>query len=115
MRAMAAMPLPPQRHRSPWMRTSISSQWTPWSVRARSSTGSTSSMPRRVASEKTTPNPNVSVGRFRSKTTTSEDGSASFSSVAAKSPPGPPPTMAVRTRANITYLHTTDAIVLILP
>ena len=46
--------------------------------------------------ENTTPNPNVSSARLRSKTVTSADGSARRMSVAKNSPPGPPPATAIR-------------------
>src|SRR5438034_3764722 len=98
-RATAAIPLPPNRHCSPRSRTSIGSQCTPCSVSARRSTGSAASMPSRVASENTTPKPNVSPARLRSNTVTSRPGSPRLASSAASRPPGPPPRTAIRTWA----------------
>src|SRR6185312_13673535 len=49
-----------------------------------------------VWSEKTTPQPKVSSGRFRSYTSTRTDGSALRSRMAAYSPAGPPPRHTIR-------------------
>src|SRR4030081_2849055 len=49
-----------------------------------------------VWSEKTTPQPKVSSGRFRSYTSTRSDGSALRSRIAAYSPAGPPPRHTIR-------------------
>src|SRR5918996_271139 len=56
------------------------------------------SMPPRVSSEKTTPKPNVSSAALRSHTVISRRGSKRFASAAKYSPPGPPPTTAMRMR-----------------
>ena len=78
----------------PCTRTSMSSQCRPCFSSASLRTGSAASMASSVASEKTTPKPNVSSGRLRSKTTTSASGRLRFSRVAKNSPPGPPPMQA---------------------
>ena len=57
-------------------------------------------MPAIVASENTTPNPNVSSGRFRSITRIWCRGSAFFISAAKYRPPGPPPTQTMRITAS---------------
>src|SRR4051794_10171961 len=57
------------------------------------------SMPVSVSSEKTTPKPNVSSAALRSHTSTSCRGSSCFASAAKYSPPGPPPTTAIRISA----------------
>ena len=93
---MAAIPLPPHRMRSPLSRTSISSQCRPCVASASRSTGSASWIPASVRSENTTPKPNVSSALFRSNTVTSTEGSARRINVANVSPPGPPPTTAIR-------------------
>ena len=53
-------------------------------------------MPPSVSSEKTTPKPNVSSGGLRSQTVISRVGSSCLASAAKYSPPGPPPTTAIR-------------------
>src|SRR6185312_8842950 len=55
------------------------------------------SMPPRVSSEKTTPNPKVSSGALRSHTVIWWAGSSCFISAARYRPPGPPPMIAIFT------------------
>src|SRR5260221_6077187 len=53
-------------------------------------------MPPRVSSENTTPKPNVSAAELRSQTVISLCGASCLVSAAKYSPPGPPPTTAIR-------------------
>src|SRR5215470_15852552 len=53
-------------------------------------------MPPRVSSENTTPKPNVSSAALRSQTVISLRGASCLVSAAKYSPPGPPPTIAIR-------------------
>src|SRR5260221_7558635 len=53
-------------------------------------------MPPRVSSENTTPKPNVSSAALRSQTVISLCGASCLVSAAKYSPPGPPPTTAIR-------------------
>src|SRR5215472_6951910 len=62
--------------------------------------GSACSIPPRVSSENTTPNPNVSSAAFRSHTVISWPESSCLASAEKYSPPGPPPTTAIRTQSS---------------
>src|SRR5260370_28381634 len=53
-------------------------------------------MPPRVSSENTTPKPNVSSAALRSQPVISLSGASCLASAAKYSPPGPPPTTAIR-------------------
>src|ERR1700750_1015186 len=55
------------------------------------------SMPPSVSSENTPPKPKVSSGAFRSHTVISCDGSSCLARAEKYRPPGPPPTIAMRT------------------
>jgi hypothetical protein len=68
---------------------------------AASISGSASPKPASVASENTTPKPNVSSARLRSMTVTSCRGSAFFISRAKYSPDGPPPMLTIFKRARL--------------
>src|SRR5258708_28444950 len=57
--------------------------------------GSACSMPPRVSSENTTPNPNVSLAALRSQTVISCAELSCLVSAEKYSPPGPPPTTAI--------------------
>src|SRR5882757_4936269 len=69
----------------------MSSQWWKLARMAECVSGSAARKFPIVWSEKTTPQPKVSSGRFRSYTSTRTDGSAFRSRMAAYSPAGPPP------------------------
>src|SRR5437870_1015649 len=77
----------------------MSSQRWPSAIIAALTSGSPCSSACSVASENTTPNPNVSSRRLRSYTTTSWRGSDFLRSSAKKSPAGPAPTTAAFTVA----------------
>src|SRR5262249_48500947 len=70
---------------------SMSSQWAKWLVISAWLSRSASATCSRVASEKTTPKPKVSSGRFRSTTVMSWVGSDFFLSRLEQSSAGPPP------------------------
>src|SRR5437899_206391 len=64
---------------------------------AAKTSGSACSIPPSVSSEKTTPKPNVSSGAFRSHRSTSLPGLSCLTSAERYTPPGPPPSTAMRT------------------
>jgi len=73
----------------------MSSQWAKFRVISAYVSASASAKVSSVASEKTTPNPNVSSRRLRSTTRMSWAGSAFFMSRAKYSPAAPPPTLTI--------------------
>src|SRR6266702_1913529 len=74
----------------------MSSQWWKLARMAACVSGSATWKFPMVSSEKTTPQPKVSSGRFRSYTSIRTDGSALRSRMAAYSPAGPPPRHTIR-------------------
>src|SRR6185437_99867 len=74
---------------------------------AANTAASACSIPPSVSSENTTPKPNVSPGAFRSQRCTSWRGSSCLASAAKYSPPGPPPSTAIRTPPRYVAVHTT--------
>src|ERR1700754_1496197 len=96
LRLIAENPWPPEVVTVPRKWTSMSSHRAVCRCIAANTAGSACSMPPSVSSENTTPKPNVSSAALRSHTVTSRPGSSCFANAAKYSPPGPPPTTAIR-------------------
>ena len=96
LREMPQKPCPPERIVRPWKKISISSQWAKACVISRCVGASATRKFSSVASEKTTPQPNVSRGRLRSNRRTGQVGLRAFRSIPRYSPAGPPPMQVTR-------------------
>src|SRR6185436_8505751 len=97
LRSIPQNPCPVDRRTSPPNWISMSSQRANRLVISACVSGSAAARLPSVASENTTPNPNVSAGRLRSKITTSCSGALRLTRMPRYSPAGPPPMQAIFT------------------